>query len=103
VQSRCALLLTHTWLQMSPGATAAGYRRFRRPRSPASKKKLKISTRGAISSHVTSLPHPTGPACSHDPCASKLCCTQANVCIVRGRERQWWTCLVCKTTRKYSL
>jgi hypothetical protein len=37
LQSRCALVLTPTWMQMSPRATAPGYRRSRRPRSPASR------------------------------------------------------------------
>ena len=37
LQSRCALVLTHTWMQMSPNATVPGYRRFRRPRSPAAR------------------------------------------------------------------
>ena len=37
LQSRWALVLTPTWMQMSPRATAPGYRRSRRPRSPASR------------------------------------------------------------------
>jgi hypothetical protein len=37
LQSRCALVLTQTWMQMSPNATVPGYRRFRRPRSPAAR------------------------------------------------------------------
>jgi hypothetical protein len=48
-------------------------------------KKLKISRwrrTGYNSSHVTSSPHPTGPACLHDPGASKSC--SARVCILRG-------------------
>ncbi len=35
LQSRWALVLTPTWLQLSPRATAPGYRRSCRPRSPA--------------------------------------------------------------------
>ena len=37
LQSRWALVLTPTWMQMSPRATVPGYRRFRRPRNPASR------------------------------------------------------------------
>ena len=37
LQSRWASVLTHTWMQMSPNATVPGYRRFRRPRSPAAR------------------------------------------------------------------
>ena len=53
--------------------------------APFSKKRLKISRwrrTGHSSSHVTSSPHPTGPACLHDPCASKSC--SERVCILRG-------------------
>jgi len=37
LQSRWALVLTPTWMQMSPRATVPGYRQSRRPRSPASR------------------------------------------------------------------
>jgi hypothetical protein len=37
LQSRWASVLTHTWMQMSPRSTVPGHRRFRRPRSPASR------------------------------------------------------------------
>ena len=37
LQSRWALVRTPTWMKMSPRATAPGYRRSRRPRSPASR------------------------------------------------------------------
>jgi hypothetical protein len=37
LQRRCALVLTRTWMHMSPNATDPGYRRFRRPRSPAAR------------------------------------------------------------------
>jgi hypothetical protein len=37
LQSRRALVLTPTWMQMSPRATVPGYRQSRRPRSPASR------------------------------------------------------------------
>ena len=37
LQSRWALVLTPTWMKMSPHAAVPGYRRSRRPRSPASR------------------------------------------------------------------
>jgi hypothetical protein len=37
LQSQWALLLTHTWIKISPRATVPGYRRSRRPCSPASR------------------------------------------------------------------
>ena len=45
-----------------------------------------VAGKGYNSSHVTRSPHPTGPACSHDPCASKSCSGALASCAVRGRQ-----------------
>ena len=45
-----------------------------------------VTGKGYNSSHVTRSPHPTGPACSHDPCASKSCSGGLASCAVRERQ-----------------
>jgi hypothetical protein len=45
-----------------------------------------VTGKGYNSSHVTRSPHPTGPACSHDPCASKSCSGALASCAVRERQ-----------------
>ncbi len=45
-----------------------------------------VTGKGYNSSHVTRSPHPTGPACSHDPFASKSCSGALAPCAVRERQ-----------------
>jgi hypothetical protein len=65
-----------------------------RPKHPAqplaldvgSPRAAQVTGKGYNSSHVTRSPHPTGPACSHDPCASKSCSGALASCAVRERQ-----------------
>ena len=65
-----------------------------RPKHPAQPLALDVGSpraalvagKGYNSSHVTRSPHPTGPTCSHDPCASKSCSGALVSCAVRERQ-----------------
>jgi len=65
-----------------------------RPKHPAQPLALDVGSpraglvagKGYNSSHVTRSPHPTGSACSHDPCASKSCSGALASCAVRERQ-----------------
>jgi len=45
-----------------------------------------VAGKGYFFASVRGSPHPTGPACSHDPCASKLVSVAFASCAVRERQ-----------------
>ena len=65
-----------------------------RPKHPAqplaldvgSPRAAQVAGKGYFFASVRVSPHPTGPACSHDPCASKSCSGALPPCAVRERQ-----------------
>ena len=65
-----------------------------RPKHPAQPLALDVGSpradqvagKGYFFASVTGSPHPTGPACSYDPCASKSCSGALASCAVRERQ-----------------
>ena len=65
-----------------------------RPKHPAqplaldvgSPRAAQVTGKGYFFASVTGSPHPTGPACSHNPCASKSCSGALASCAVRERQ-----------------